>query len=180
MSNWVVFMVFTFITMQILSLILEGEVGIVTAQLQSGVGNTTTTLVVNSTDGFIDSDFVILGNEEICYEGKTATTFTGLTRGCRGTDVEDHRAGVRVYNDSTGLMNRMIGFNILQTLANDGFIAGTLKVITNVPTIARSFAQMAIWDYSMYEGQMVYFKYIVLYPISAGLIFMLFRLVLRR
>lgn len=167
--------------MFILSMFMDGNPGIVTAQLQTALSETSTTIAVGDTTGFLDSDFVVIDNEEICYTTRTGTTFTGLTRGCRGTSTEAHAAGVRVYNDGTGFMNRMVGFNILQSLADDGFIRGTIKIVTSVPTIAKGFAQMAIWDFPFFNAPgAIYFKYIVLLAISAGLIFGLFQLVFRR
>ncbi len=113
MSNWVVFFVFCFVSMQILSLFIEGQVGLATTQLTASLSETGTTINVQGTDGFIDNDFVVIGDEEICYTTRGGTSFTGLTRGCRETDIAAHSAGIRVYNDSTGLVNRMVGFNIL-------------------------------------------------------------------
>ena len=78
------------------------------------------------------------------------------------------------------MINRVVGFNIIETLANDGFISGSIKLIASIGTVAKSIAQMVIWDYSFLEGSLVWFKYIVLYPISAGLIIVLFQLVFRR
>ena len=44
-----------------------------------------TTITVDSTDGFEDNGFIRIGTEVIGYTGKTATSFTGLTRGAGGT-----------------------------------------------------------------------------------------------
>lgn len=180
MSNWVVFFVICFISMQIMSLFMEGEVGLATSFLTSPISDTATTITVESTDGFMDADHIVINLEEICYTSKTSTTFDGLTRGCRDTDPANHAAGERVYNDTTGLINRMVGFNVLQSLADDGFVAGSLKFFTSIDDIAKAFWQMAIWDYSFLEGSLVWVKYIIFFPISAGLIFSLIQLVFRR
>lgn len=181
MSNWIVFFVGCTMALFILSSFMNGDPGIVTAQLTTALSETSTTVTVSDTTGFLDSDFVIIDNEEICYTTKTLTTFTGLTRGCRDTTPEAHAAGKRVYNDGTGFMNRMVGFNIIQSLANDGLISGSIKIVTSVPTIAKGFAQMATWDFPfMNMPGAIYFKYIVLLAVSSGLIFGLFQLVFRR
>lgn len=160
---------------------MDGNPGIVTAQLVNPISETGTTVTVTDTSGFLDTDFVVIDNEEICYTTRTGTTFTGLTRGCRDTTAEAHTVGKRVYNEGTGFMNRMVGFNIIQSLANDGFFAGSLKIISSVPTIAKGFAQMATWDFPfMNMPGAIYFKYIVLLAVSSGLIFGLFQLVFRR
>lgn len=181
MANWIVFFVCCTVAFFVLSMFMDGNPGIVTAQLQTALSETSTTITVDDTTGFLDTDFVVIDNEEICYTTRTATTFTGLTRGCRDTAPDGHVAGKRVYNEGTGFVNRLVGFNIIQSLADDGLIAGTIKVVTNVPTIAKSFAQMAIWDFPFMNAPgVIYFKYIVLLAISAGLIFGLFQLVFRR
>lgn len=159
---------------------IEGEVGLATTSLTVPLSNSATVINVSGTDGFLDADFVTIDSEDICYTTRGDTSFSGLTRGCRNTDAEAHSVGKRVYNDTTGMINRVVGFNIIETLANDGFISGSIKLIASIGTVARSIAQMVIWDYSFLEGSLVWFKYIVLYPISAGLIIVLFQLVFRR
>jgi len=181
MSNWIVFFVCCTVAFFILSMFMDGNPGIVTAQLQTSLSETSTTIAVDSTAGFLDADFVVIDIEEICYTATTPTTFTGLTRGCRDTEAAPHIAGKRVYNDATGMVNRLVGFNILRSLADDGLIKGTITVVTNVPTIAKAFVQMAIWDFPFFNAPgVIYFKYIVLLAVSAGLIFGFFQLIFRR
>lgn len=48
-------------------------------------------LRVLSTSGFPSSGDLYLGREVIAYSGKTADTFTGLTRARHGTTAQDHR-----------------------------------------------------------------------------------------
>ena len=129
MSNWVVFFVLCFITMQIMSMFIEGEVGLATTSLTAPLSATSTIISVSGTQGFLDSDFVTIDAEDICYTTRGDSSFSGLTRGCRNTDAEAHSAGKRVYNDTTGMINRVVGFNIIETLANDGFISGSIKLI---------------------------------------------------
>lgn len=181
MSNWIVFFVCCTVAFFILSMFMGGNPGIATAQLQVALSESSTTIQVDSTEGFLDQDFVVIDNEEICYTARTASTFTGLTRGCRDTEPEPHVAGKRVYNDTTGMVNRLVGFNIIQSLADDGLIRGTIRIVSNVPTIAKAFWQMAIWDFPFFNAPgVIYFKYIVLLAVSSGLIFGLFQLVFRR
>jgi hypothetical protein len=181
MSNWIVFFVACTVAFFILSMFMDGNPGIVTAQLQTALSETSTTVTVDSTDGFLDDDFVVIDGEEICYTTRGATTFSGLTRGCRDTEAAPHLAGKRVYNDSTGFVNRLVGFNVIRSLADDGLIKGTINIIANVPTIAKSFVQMAIWDFPFFNAPgLIYFKYIALMAISAGLIFGFFQLIFRR
>lgn len=58
--------------------------------------NSTTPIQVISTANFSNSGFIIIENEIIQYTGKTAATFTGITRGVKGTTNVAHNAGVYV------------------------------------------------------------------------------------
>jgi hypothetical protein len=53
----------------------------------------TTPIPVTSTTGFESSGFIIIGNEIIQHTGKTATTFTGITRGVKSTTNVAHNSG---------------------------------------------------------------------------------------
>lgn len=63
--------------------------------------NGTTPIQVTSTAGFISSGGLIIGSELIKYTGKTATTFTGITRGAYGSTNVAHTAGVSVSEAQT-------------------------------------------------------------------------------
>ena len=52
--------------------------------------STATTLTVDSTADFEGAGFIRIGNEVLAYTGKTATSFTGLTRGAGGTTAAAH------------------------------------------------------------------------------------------
>lgn len=59
--------------------------------------NTSTTPIqVASTAGFLSAGALIIESEVIKYTGKTATTFTGITRGAYGSSQASHTAGVYV------------------------------------------------------------------------------------
>jgi microcystin-dependent protein/alpha-tubulin suppressor-like RCC1 family protein len=59
---------------------------------------TDTTAIVNSTAAFPSSGVIYIDNEAISYTGKTATTFTGLTRGSNGSTAATHNNGAAVTN----------------------------------------------------------------------------------
>ena len=61
-----------------------------TTDVNTDVNATATTITVDSTADFEDSGFIRIGNEVISYTGKTATSFTGLTRGVGGTTAVAH------------------------------------------------------------------------------------------
>lgn len=56
----------------------------------------TTPIQVVSTVGFLNAGTLLIEDELINYTGKTATTFTGITRGVYGTTNVAHTAGVYV------------------------------------------------------------------------------------
>jgi hypothetical protein len=56
----------------------------------------TTPIQVASTDGFLSAGALIIDSELIKYTGKTANTFTGITRGAYGSSKASHTAGVYV------------------------------------------------------------------------------------
>lgn len=59
-------------------------------------GTSTSAIVVASTDGFLNAGTLLIENELISYTGKTATTFTGITRSQYSSSGSGHTAGVYV------------------------------------------------------------------------------------
>lgn len=57
-----------------------------------------TTITVDSTRDFPEQGRIKINDEEIYYTGKTPTTFTGCTRGARGTLAADHADNDTVHN----------------------------------------------------------------------------------
>ena len=64
--------------------------------LNGGINNSVTTITVVSTAGFLTAGELRIGSEVITYTGKTTTTFTGCTRGARGSANVAHSTGVVV------------------------------------------------------------------------------------
>src|SRR3990170_4960280 len=56
-----------------------------------------TTVNVSSTADFPSGGSLMIGAEEVCYSNKTATSFTGATRGCNSTTAAAHSSGAVVY-----------------------------------------------------------------------------------
>ena len=69
-------------------------------------------LHVADTSGFLAVDDLWLDNEQMHYTGKTATTFTGLTRAVNTTDAATHANSTVVYTVNAGVINQIFGFNI--------------------------------------------------------------------
>lgn len=58
--------------------------------------SSTATIVVGSTANFASAGTILIESELIQYTGKTATTFTGITRSAYGSSGSSHAAGVYV------------------------------------------------------------------------------------
>lgn len=58
--------------------------------------SSTANIVVGSTTGFASSGTILIEDELINYTGKTATSFTGITRSVYGSTGSSHAAGVYV------------------------------------------------------------------------------------
>jgi len=58
--------------------------------LDGGINSSVTTVTVDSTSGFEDVGTILIGEEQITYTAKTATTFTTCTRGANSTTAAAH------------------------------------------------------------------------------------------
>lgn len=65
--------------------------------LMNTLNATASTVNAASTAGFPASGSIFIDSEEVCYSGKTATSFTGATRGCNGTSAASHSSGSIAY-----------------------------------------------------------------------------------
>jgi hypothetical protein len=148
--------------------IMEGAGGLasttLTVTLTSGGG----TLTVRNTDAFLKSDRVFIGDEEIRYVTKTATTFTvsATGRGYNGTKAVTHNAGAKVYSPSTSVINGMLGFNVAAT---DTTVASINLPILLWNFVSKSLPKLLSWDFPQYKGsewaQLI--RYILM-AVSAG------------
>ena len=90
--------------------------------LTANMSNVSTAPIqVASTEGFIDSGGLIIGSEIIKYTGKTATTFTGITRGAYGSTNVAHTAGDNVSEAQTLASSTVATpLTLLQTTVSNG------------------------------------------------------------
>lgn len=83
--------------------------------LTAGISNNSTTPIqVTSTANFIAPGYIIIEQEVIAYTGVTATTFTGITRGVKGTTNTSHDPGVAVTEAAavaSATSSQTIGFD---------------------------------------------------------------------
>jgi len=70
--------------------------------LSAGVDAAAVTLEVLDAAGFPAADEILIGTEEIAYAARTATSFTGCTRGANGSTPAAHLAGAAVEENNAG------------------------------------------------------------------------------
>jgi hypothetical protein len=184
--NLFMFFVFTFVSLTIISAIVDGHTGLETTELTSDITETSTTLNVRTTDPFSSAGQLMIGDETICYTGKNGVQFTGVTRGedCRRhSEAQAFPIGQQVMVEGTGIVNQLVGFDILSAFGEggiSGFVLGTVNVVSNLPAFLGAVGRMLVWDYSFLDGSFVFIKYLVLYPLSAGMVLSFVRLALGR
>lgn len=76
--------------------------------LNGGINNSVTTITVVSTTGFPTAGQIRIASEVITYTGITPTTFTGCTRGARGSANAAHSTGVTVTKIQSPVANTAV------------------------------------------------------------------------
>lgn len=117
----VAFMLAAFLFGMLDGVFTAGSTGIVTTELTQDLSDTGTTAYVISTSGLPEAGEVLIGDEIIPYNGRTATTLTNLTR---GDDAEAHDAGRKVFTSETGLVSEMRGYQNIEA----GSSVGTVNI----------------------------------------------------
>jgi hypothetical protein len=99
----------------------------------------TTPIQVTSTADFIPSGGLIIGSELITYTGKTATTFTGITRGAYGSTKAAHSIGANVSEAQTLASSTVSApLTLLKTTVSNGVYidqADTTKIVHTIAGI---------------------------------------------
>ena len=101
--------------------------------LNGDINSSVTTVTVASTTGFESSGTITIGEENITYTGKTATTFTGCTRGADSTSAASHTNGDAVVRSSKWY-NITRASGAYSATADEGWtstIIGGVLVMTN-------------------------------------------------
>jgi hypothetical protein len=164
---------------------MEGESGLATTQLTASVTETSRYLPIASAQGFLAADDrVFIRDEEIEYFRITNTASSTCPaapcldtqvegRGFNDTNAASHANGTRVMNITSGLINQAVAFRVGNTDTIVGkitfpFMAGWALI--------KFFGRVLIWDYQWMDGNGVYFKYILFYPLSIMVIVGLIRL----
>ena len=114
-------------------IIFEASKSIFDAQnnLNGALNNSDTTITVKSTTDFPTSAAFKIDDEIITYSGKTATTFTGCTRGTNGSTAATHDDDAEVLEVwVSGSVNPItLALQLLMSIAGDGSNDATYDVI---------------------------------------------------
>ena len=194
MNKLMAFFMFTFICGTIISFSMEGGSGIAGTTVSANVDKTQDVIPVVSVNGFLPGgDRLTLGRETIMYGSVqdsgvyltyTCPCFKSVDRGAddytgKATKKQEHlgpvalspgtpaRKGAKVYNRGSSIVNQAIGFNVGEASSTLGKFTTGLKV---PGALIKLVIKLVAWDFAFLEGNYVYFKYIFLYPISAGFI----------
>lgn len=79
-----------------------------TSTLNGSITNSQTTITVVSTTGFLNHGVLQIDSELLYYTSKTATTFTGITRGTGSTTAASHNTGATVFQVYNGITNASV------------------------------------------------------------------------
>ena len=165
------FFAFCFVCGTFLSGIMEGETAYAVTSLTADIAASATTIAVIDTTDFLDGpDDVFVRAEKIRYTNTDATHFLGVSRGMEGTDAVAHGEGAKVKNESSNVLNNLLGYNVATTAASYGTTAAIVGLGWN---LLNSIPRMIAWNYSYLDGQLAMIKYLILWPISAGFVFSL-------
>ena len=90
-------------------------------------------------------------------------------------DPVEHAAGEYVYNENAAALNEFVGFRMAERQEGLGVITLPLQMIGAVGSFV---GKVIIWDWTFLEGNAQYFKWFLLWPLSAMLVVAIIRLAL--
>lgn len=96
-----------------------------TTTLTDNISNSATTIPVASTTGFSTTGAIVIGAELITYTGKTATSFTGCTRGAASSQPAAHSSGLSVAGAQVAAANTTTILQFNTTALSNGVTLDT-------------------------------------------------------
>lgn len=94
-------------------------------ELTGSISNSVTTIPVTTTTGFSTAGAIFIGAEVITYTGKTATSFTGCTRGAAGSQAASHSIGASVAGAQVAAANTSTLLQLNTTSLSNGVTLNT-------------------------------------------------------
>ncbi len=147
------------------SFLTSGD-GIAATSLTVNMNTTAVTANVTDTTGFLNTGVLWIGGEKCYYAGTTAAAFTGLTRAYEGTEAKMHVIGDQVYTETTGALNKAIGFDVGALAATSGW---TAVVMIPFDFCRYTLPKVITWDYDFLDGDLMMIVRIALMVISAAI-----------
>lgn len=179
------FFLFVYIAFSILASIESGSGGIAVVQLTAPMTATSgggQTISVTTTNDFIsvptgNDRFLVVDDEIVKYTGVNVahTQFTGVTRGqpdpkikgAAASTVATHSTGTKITTLSAAAINSAMGSSI--TASSTGF--GAVFSLNFLGSLFTNIPKFVTMDYPFFaSGPIVYFKYIVMYPLAIGFV----------
>lgn len=154
MSKLITFFLFVFIGASILSAVMGGGGGIVSTRLAAAATSTDNVITVDSTDGFLKQDYIMIGSEKILFTNKTVVApfqFTGCVRGYGGTDPDSHSIDAMVYSADASVVNSALGFSIAATADSMGLWA---TVTIPFYFMTRTLPRIVSMNFSFLQGDL--------------------------
>lgn len=109
--------------------------------LDGAIDDTMTTITVASTSSFAASGVIAIDNELISYTAKTATDFTGCTRGFEGTAAASHLTGVDVEQIITARSHNVLASALIAIETKLG--TGSTIALNKLATVTASRAMVS-------------------------------------
>lgn len=178
---------FLFVTGSMFSFLMDGRSGVAATTLSAAITSTDGYIPIANNNGFDESDTrVFVESEELAYdsiqESVDANCPSGLClvindvatgRGYNGTTATGHDSGAKVLSETAGLINQGISFRVGDVESTWGKLTFPFQAIG---ALAKFVGKAIMWDYSFLEGNAIYFKLVLLYPLSMMMVIALLRI----
>lgn len=168
-SKLIVTFTMLFIIFAVISGIVEGGGGMYTTRLNGDLTDNAVVVTVDSNDGWLNADYVIIGDEKISYTGRNVahTQFTGCTRGWSGSKAEEHADNSYVYSPEASVINYALGFNVAST----GSTVGEMSLPSFLKNFfLRSVPRLITWDFNYLKVGSLQYLRLLLFGVSAGFV----------
>lgn len=128
MGKAITAMIFVWIMVSIAGGVVMGSVSVATTTLTATLAVDGDTITVASTDGFADTGFISIEDEQIGYSNKTADTFEGsvfnpVIRGANGTTAVAHSIGAMVRTLESSMLNQSLNYKMAIISDASGWMA---------------------------------------------------------
>jgi hypothetical protein len=149
--------------------IMDGMGGIQSVKLTQNITSSSTVIYVTNTSGFLYSDYVTIGGEDIRYWKKTSNTLLVASngRGYNGTTAATHNKGSMARNQGANIVNSILGYNVVST---DSEATGISMGIAVLKFFTVSLPKLGTWDFPQFKTtEWTQFIRMILIMLSAGI-----------